>query len=447
VIDRVLVLQAGFATGVVVVAASILAAALGRTSRGALLALVGVLGAGALAVWLVFAFEPSAEAAIAAVGLTVCAVAEAGTVILRAGLARARRVDAELAGAEVRLRAVIDREAQERTAELERTLARARADSLSLLLEEERRIAEARRKEFVERERALGKELGRALAEAQNRVERRLGEWAQDLDRAQQAFAAQVAKLGERQHQLIADAEGRIAGEAERLQTDTEQQRAAVLQLREQIAGAAQEAVAAGTAELESTALERRRALQDLDQQLRRREQALSEQIEREEAEATRRIQAGLADVERRQVEALERAVGRVSASYSEAAAEQFATAVKAAREDAAQRLARELDRAVQAFAREASTVLAERLVQVGDAGAQRLEKRLSGIAAGLERQREEIVETFERRLGDAEADLRRRTDALVRDTESERALIKARLDDLTRQIDSSREVLRSSRD
>jgi hypothetical protein len=379
--------------------------------------------------------------------LTACAAAQAGVLILRRALARARRIDAELAGAEARLRAVIDHEARERAAELERTLARARADSLSILLEEERRIAEARRKEFADREQELGTQLARALAETQNRVERRLAEWAQDLDRAQQAFSEQVDTLGERQRQLIAEAEARITGESERLEADNEQQRAAVLQLREQIARAAQDALTAGTAELESTALERRRALQDVSEQLRRREQALSQQIEREEAEAARRIQAGLADVERRQVETLERAVGRAAASYSEAAAEQFADAVKIAREDAAQRLARELDRAVQAFAREASTVLAERLNQVGDAGAQRLEKRLSGIAAGLERQREEIVATFERRLAEAEADLRRRTDALIRDTESERTLIKARLEDLSRLIDdaSSREVLRSS--
>ena len=434
--DRVLALQLAFAAAVVVVGASVFATAAGRASRSALRLLSGLLGVGAIAAWVVVALSPSAEGAIAAAGLTVCAATEAATPFMRAGLARARRVDAELAGAEKRLREVVEREAAERGAELERTLARARADSVSLLLEEQRRIADARRTEFGERERELGAQLTRALAVAQKRVEARLAEWAQDLDRAQGAFAAQVDKLAERQRQLVVEAEQRIVAEADRLDSDAEQQRAAILQLRDQIARTAQETLSAGTAELEGIALERRRALQELADQLRRREQALSERIEREEADATRRIQASLSDVERRQVEALERAVARASASYSEAAAQQFAAAVKTAREDAAQRLARELDRAVQSFAREASTVLAERLAQVGDAGAQRLEKRLNGIAAGLERQREEIAGTFERRFAEAEGDLRRRTDALVRDTEAERTVLKARLEDLARQID-----------
>jgi hypothetical protein len=434
--DRVLALQILFAVAVVAVGASVFLTAAGRASRSGLTALAGLLGVLAVGAWIVFAFDPSAEAAIAAGGLSACAAIEAGLILVRHSLARARRVDGELAAAEGRLRTVIRREEEERTAGLERTLARARADSVSLLLEEERRIAEARRQEFAEREQQVGVELTKTLAATQTRVDSRLAEWAQDLDRAQQAFAAQVTKLGERQRQLLSEAEARIQTEVDRLESETEQQRAAVLQLRDQIARTAHEAVTAGTAELESAGLERKRALQDLGEQLRRREHALSEQIEREEAEAVRRIQAGFADVERRQVEALERAVSRASASYSEAAAEQFADSIKAAREDAAHRLSRELDRAVQAFAREASTVLAERLAQVGDAGAQRLEKRLSGIAAGIERQREEIVEGFERRLVEAEGDLRRRMELLVRDTDSERTVLKTRLDELARQID-----------
>jgi hypothetical protein len=434
--DRVLALQLGFAVAVAVVGASVFGTATGRVSRSALRALAVLLGAAAVAAWIVFGFSPSTEAAIAAAGLAVCAAIEAGLVLLRIALGRARRIDSELAGAEARLRRVIDREAEERTAELERALARARADSISVLLEEERKIGERRREEFVERERAVGAELTQALAATQERVARRLAEWTQDLDRAQQAFAAQVAKLAERQRQLIAEAETRIGAEAERLIGDADQQRAAVIQLREQIARTAQDAAAAGTAELESAALERRRALHDTGEQLRRREQSITQQIDREEAEAVRRIQAGLADVERRQVEALERAVARASASYSEAAGREFADAIKAGREDAAQRLARELDRAVQSFAREASTVLAERLAQVGDAGAQRLEKRLSGIAAGLERQREEIVSAFERRMMEAEGDLRRRIDLFVSDVEAERTVVKTRLDDLSRHLD-----------
>ncbi len=169
---------------------------------------------------------------------------------------------------------------------------------------------------------------------------------------------------------------------------------------------------------------------------MRRHEEALAEHIEREQAEATRRIQAGFEEVERRQVEQLERVVSRAAASFSDAAAKQFSDAIKSAREDAARRLARELDRAVQAFAREASSVLAERMAHVGDAGAQRVEKRLSQISAGLERQRDEFLEAFERRFLEAEAELRRHFEGVVADTEAERAVLRARLEEIARRVD-----------
>jgi hypothetical protein len=149
-----------------------------------------------------------------------------------------------------------------------------------------------------------------------------------------------------------------------------------------------------------------------------------------------RRIHANFADVERRQLEQLERIVSRATASYSDAAAQQFADTIKSARESAATRLSRELDRAVQAFAREAQTVLAERLTQVGNAGAQRLEQRLGQVTAGLERQRTEAVSEFESRLLQAEQEMRRRVEGLVADVEAERGVLEARLRELARRVD-----------
>jgi hypothetical protein len=98
--------------------------------------------------------------------------------------------------------------------------------------------------------------------------------------------------------------------------------------------------------------------------------------------------------------------------------------------------LSRELDRAVQAFAREAQTVLAERLNQVGDRGALRLERRLTEVTESLDRQRDEAIANFEGRLMQAEQDLRRRLDGLSADTEAERAVLEARLRELARKID-----------
>ena len=326
----------------------------------------------------------------------------------------------------------------ERNAELERTLARARADSASILAEQERRMAEERRAAAAERSRVAEDELGKALTVAQQQVEVRLIAWTDDLERAQRGVADQLAQLAQRQKQLIAEAEARIATDAERLEAESEQQRASLVRLREELARASQEAVAAGTAELEGYASERRRSLHELNERIRKRERQLLELIEREETDATRRIQAGFADVERRQLEQLERILARATSSYSDAATQQFADTVKSSREAAAVRLSRELDRAVQAFAREAQTVLADRLVQVGDAGAQRLERRQAQVAAGLDRQRSEAIEAFEARLLQAEQELRRRLDTLGADAEAERAVLDARLRELAKRIDET---------
>src|SRR5262249_20598149 len=101
-----------------------------------------------------------------------------------------------------------------------------------------------------------------------------------------------------------------------------------------------------------------------------------------------------------------------------------------------ATRLSRELDRSVQSFVREAQTVLADRMTQVGDVGAQRLERRLAEVTESLERQRTEAIANFEAHLTQAERDLRRRLDGLSSDTENERAVLEARLGELARKID-----------
>jgi uncharacterized phage infection (PIP) family protein YhgE len=353
-------------------------------------------------------------------------------------VAHARAVDAHLAAAEQRLQTLIDRESVERSKELARTLARARAESASLLADQERRIAEERRRGAAEQERAASASLATALTDAQRQMESRLRAWNEDLDRMRHAVVDQLEQLAQRQRQLISDAETRIAADAERLEAESEQQRAGLVRLRDELARAIQETVASGNADLETYAAERRRALHELNDRIRKRERSLAEQIEREETEAARRVNASFADVERRQVERLERILERATSTYSDTAGQQFTEAIRGAREDAARRLSRELDRAVQAFAREAERVLAEQLAHVGAAGAQRLEKRLSQAAEALDRQRGEAMASFEQRLIAGEQDLRRRLDTLAADAEAERAVLEARLHELARRIDEA---------
>jgi uncharacterized phage infection (PIP) family protein YhgE len=435
-VDLVTIAQIGFAVAAAVAAASLAAGAFELVGRRTLLAVAALLGLGAVAAWIALGLRPSEEFGVAAAGITLAFVIELAAIKVRDLLRAARRVDEQLARAQGRLTTLIAREAEERSVELEHTLTRARADSASLLAEQERRFAEERRTDAAERSRAAVDELSQALMSAQQQVEARLNAWNDDLERVQQAIGDQLGQLAQRQKQLIAEAEARIAADAERLATESEQQRATLLKVREDIARATKDAVEAGTAELDTFANERRRALHELNERIRRRERQLSEQIEREETDAMRRIQAGFAEVERRQVEQLERIVQRATSSYSDAAAQQFADTVKATRENAATRLSRELDRAVQAFAREAQTVLAERMSQVGDVGAQRLERRLTQVTESLDRQRDEALANFETRFTNAEQDLRRRLEGLAADAEAERAVLDARLRELARKLD-----------
>jgi uncharacterized protein involved in exopolysaccharide biosynthesis len=75
-------------------------------------------------------------------------------------------------------------------------------------------------------------------------------------------------------------------------------------------------------------------------------------------------------------------------------------------------------------------------MAQVSDSGAMRVEKRLSQISAGLERQRDDFVATLERRLAEAEEDIRERMQRLTATGEAERAVLEARLAELARRVE-----------
>src|SRR5581483_9045654 len=157
-----------------------------------------------------------------------------------------------------------------------------------------------------------------------------------------------------------------------------------IARMRGELMRAAEEVAQQATAELEQHAAERRRALHDVAERLRKRERDLQELIEREGNDAAQRIQIALGDIERRQAEQLQRIVSRETTRYTEAAAIGFDNSIKAAREDAARRLSRELDLSVERFAREAEGVLTERLNAVTDAAAQRVEDRLARMQSAL---------------------------------------------------------------
>jgi uncharacterized protein YukE len=377
----------------------------------------------------------AAVVAIVAAAVAVAAALATGIVLKRVrGLSQT--LDKEIERGKSEFDAVVAAEVAERSQELERMLARLRADALSGYAEDERRIAEERRRDIAERERTATAKLGEQLLAAQRAVEQRLAEWSSDVGKLQEGLVLEVKKLETKQHQLIADVEARFGQEAEAQHALIDEERATITRLREELARIARDMLASATAELEQHASERRRALQELADRLRRRERDLGEIVERENNEAAQRIQASLVDVERRQVEALGRVVERAAARYSEAASQQFDAAIRGAREEAARRLGRELELAVERFAREAEVVLQERVSQVSDAAAQRVENRLSQVRSSLEQNRDDALALLEDRAHDVESGLRARLDEISSDAEAARAVLETRLHDLARRFD-----------
>jgi hypothetical protein len=205
-----------------VTAVTLAAAAFGLVGRRPLLALALLVGFAAIAAWVAFGVRPRTALAVVAGGMTLAFAAQIVALRLRDLLRAAGRVDEQLSRAQARLSSLVAREAEERAVELERLLARARADSSSLLEEQERRIAEERRAAAAERSRVAGDELSEALTAAQQQIEARFTAWTDDLERAQHAVVAQLSQLAQRQKQLISEAEARIAADAERLETESE---------------------------------------------------------------------------------------------------------------------------------------------------------------------------------------------------------------------------------
>lgn len=424
-----------FAAAAVLAAAAVAASVTEHARRRLLVTVTTVLTAAAVAGWVAYALRHShpRELAVASGGLTICSLAAATSLLVARILALAAANETHIAAARAQLGEFVAREARERAAELERTLSRARADSVSALAEEERRIADERRAAFFAREQELTANLTASLSEAQTQTAQRLADWRVDLEREADASKQQVTELAVRQKQLFSEAEARLAADADRLAVESEEQRTAIARLRKELDVALEEALTAARSDIEAHSAERRRALHELDERLRRREKEMMERIEREEVEATQRVRAEFEVVQKRQIEEMQRTVDRATTSYADEAAQQFAALVKSSREDAARRLARELDRAVETFAREAEAALAEKLAHVGDAGAQRLERRLAEAAKSLERQRDEWMEALDSRIAELETDVRRRLEELGADAEAERGVIEARLQELLR--------------
>jgi chromosome segregation ATPase len=322
--------------------------------------------------------------------------------------------DHAIAEARERLRVMIDAELKSREAELLRTISLQRADAAAQLAEEHRKLTQERRDEISRAEQRILTELSTRLVAAQKEFEGKLASWTQDLERAREGLVTQLARLEQRQRQLITEAENRFARETERLTTDADESRGSLARLRTDIEHQIKEANDSAASELETHSAERRRALHEVADRLRKRERSLAEQIERELAESVGKVSEAFGDVERRLVEQVERSVAREAARLTEEAAIEFNSAIRTTREEAARRLSRELDRAIESFSRQAERLLGERLAEIGQSGGGQIDRRLKNVISEMEQRQEEFFAQLERRVAQAETTLRQRMDSLA---------------------------------
>jgi hypothetical protein len=379
------------AAGVAVVAASFVAVSLGRMPDRLFVPLIAALtgAAGVAAVVLAVAlatghwdWEPLA---VAYGGLAASAAAEAGAFGLSRGLRRVRSLEEESDRMIEQLDEVVAAHAQKRAAELERTLARERAETGHLLGEQERRLREERRAELARQVEEAGATLTGTVAESQQRLEGRLRAWSADLERAQQQLKVRLEELIRQQADALQRHEARLATHAAEVTSLEDEQHAAIARIREEIEKAGQDAFEAMQAEIEIHAAERRRALHEVGERLRTRERSMREQIEREELEMKAQLTAALAEVERRQLEQLERSIDRALVRLGEEAERRFDAQIRESRERTAERLGRELELQMETFTRSAEKEVANRIAEAAQVSATRFQRQIDDVVRAAE--------------------------------------------------------------
>ena len=394
-----LALEIGFAAALLLGALSFVALSLGRARERVFLGIAILLGlcaigaAAALGINLAHQFTETAPLVLVAGGLTAAAAAELGLVALSRGFGRLREVEQLSDQARTELAHIVETEMRERTLQLERMLARERANASHQLSEQERRLAEERR-DVVERQAERARvELTQAVSAVQERLERRLMAWAADLDRGQRELEAHLTRLTQKQREAVTAYEARLAADSERVEAASEEQRLALLKLREDLQRLGTDFLEEGRSEIEIHAAERRRALHEVGERIRNRERSIREQIEREEVDAKNRLSSALTDVERRQLAGLERTFDRAASRLTEYAEKQFDAQIRESRDKAAERLSRELEKGIEQHARQAEKEVADRIAEMARQTAERLQKRVAEVARSGETQHEIAAE------------------------------------------------------
>lgn len=408
------------AVGIAIVAASFVGVVLDRVSDRTLVAGIVVLGVLAGATGILFAIGlvidrwSWEQLLVAFAGLVAATAAQAGTLGLARGLRRLRAVEDE----RTQMLADLDHELEvhvgRRLSELDRTLARERAETMHLLVEQERELRETRRREAEQEAEAAQTQLIQTVSDSQMRIEQRLSAWSADLERAQQRLKTRLEDLIRQQADALKGHEQRLAEHAAEVSRLEDEQNAAIGRIRTELDRSIVEASETAKAEIEVHAADRRRALHEVGERLRARERAMREQVEREESEVRQQLAQIVEEVERRHLEQLERILDRAVIRLSEDAERRFDAQLRESREKTAERLSRELELSMDTFTRSAEKEVAARITEAAQASATRLQRQIDDVVRAAEAQTTLSDERIHALTGRLERSLEAANDRLI---------------------------------
>ena len=391
--SMVAAVEIALAVGVAVVAASFVGVVLDRVSDRTLVsgvALLGVLAGAAgivLAIGLALDRWSWEQLLVSFAGLVAVTAAQAGALGLSRGLRRLRAVEDE----RTKMLAELDRELElhtdRRLTELDRTLARERAETMHVLVEQERELRETRRREAEQEAELAETQLIETISQSQQRIEQRLSAWSADLERAQQQLKSRLEDLIRQQADALKAHEHRLSEHAAEVAELEQEQNAAIARIRTELDRSIAEAAETAKTELEVHAADRRRALHEVGERLRARERSMREQVEREETEVRQQLAQIVEEVERRHLEQLERILDRAVIRLSEDAERRFDVQLRESREKTAERLSRELELSLDTFTRSAEKEVAARIAEAAQASAMRLQRQIDDVVRAAEAQ------------------------------------------------------------
>jgi hypothetical protein len=280
---------------------------------------------------------------------------------------------------------MLARHAEQRASELSHILARERAETKHLIVEQERHMREEARVEVAQKLDAARTELTQAVADTRHRLEQRLSAWSADLERAQQQLKVRLETLIRQQAEALQAHEARLGSHAAEVEALEEHQRAAMGRIQGELERTVAEASEATKGEIETHAAERRRALHEVGERLRTRERSMREQIEREESELRQQLTGAVAEVERRHLEQLQRSLDRSVVRLQEDAELTFDRQLREAREKTAERLGRELELSMEHFLKAAETEVVNRIADSAQASATRFQRQIDDLVRAAE--------------------------------------------------------------